>query len=253
VDAVLEGTVVHSGRKVRITAQLIRARDDRHLWSEAYERDLGDVLALQGEVAQAIAGRIQIKLTPQEHAILARVRPVNPQAYEAYLEGGFFRNKLTEDGLRRSIERFTRAIELDPAYAQGYAGLSHSYYVLGIQGLRPSGEAYPKARSAAMKALELDETIAEAHNTLAEVKKGYDWDWAGAEGEYKRTLELNPSYSGGYADYLSKMGRHKEAIAEARRMRELDPISVGSNTGLGMILYRARRYDRCSRGMPESS
>ena len=243
VDAIVEGTVVRSGPKVRITAQLIQARDDRHLWSDKYEGDLGDVLKLQGEVAEAIAGQIQIKLTPQEHAILARARPINPQAYEAYLAGNYFRNKM-EGG--KSIELFTRAIELDPAYAQGYAGLSMSYVYLGIFGLRPSGEVYPKARAAAMKALELDETVAEAHLTLADVKKGYDWDWVGAEAAYKRALELNPSYSMAhalYADYLSKMRRHEEAIAEARQARKLDPISVHTNVVLGMTLYRARRYD----------
>ena len=244
VDAIVEGTVVRSGQKVRITAQLIQARDDRHLWSEKFERDLGDVLKLQGEVAQAIAGQIQIKLTPQERAILARARPVNPQAYEAYLAGNYLRNKM--EGLDKSIELFTKAIELDPDYAQGYAGLSMSYVYFGIFGLRPSGEVYPKARAAAIKALELDETVAEAHLTLADVKKGYDWDWAGAEAEYKRALELNPSNSMAhalYADYLSKMRRHEEAIAEAMQARKLDPISVHTNVVLGMTLYRARRYD----------
>jgi TolB-like protein/DNA-binding winged helix-turn-helix (wHTH) protein len=246
VDAVVEGTIVRSGQKVRITTQLIRARDDRHLWSEKYERDLGDIVTLQGEVAQAIAGQIQIKLTPQEHTSLARARPVRPQAYEAYLKGTYFLNKLTEAGLYKSIEFFSQAVELDPAYAQAYAGLSQSYVYLGIFGLRPSGEVYPKARVAAVKALQLDETVAEAHNTLADVKKGYDWDWVAAEAEYKRALELSASYSRAYswyADYLSKMGRQDEAIAEAKRAQELDPISVSSNTLLGMILYRARRYD----------
>ena len=243
VDAIVEGTVVRSGQKVRITAQLIQARDDRHLWSEKFERDLGDVLKLQGEVAEAIAGQVQIKLTPQEHAILARARPVNPQAFEAYLAGNYFRNKMQGD---KSVELFTKAIELDPAYAQGYAGLSMSYVYLGIFGLRPSGEVYPKARAAAMKALELDETVAEAHLTLADVKKGYDWDWVGAEAEYKRALELNPSYAMAhalYADYLSKMRRHEEAIAEASQARKVDPISLHTNVVLGMTYYRARRYD----------
>jgi TolB-like protein/DNA-binding winged helix-turn-helix (wHTH) protein/lipoprotein NlpI len=246
VDAVVEGTIVRSGQKVRITTQLIRARDDRHLWSEEYERDLGDAVTLQGEVAQAIAGQIQIKLTPQEHTSLARARPVRPQAYEAYLKGTYFLNKLTEADLHKSIELFSQAVELDPAYAQAYAGLSQSYVYLGIFGLRPSGEVYPKARVAAMKALQLDETVAEAHNALADVKKGYDWDWVAAEAEYKRAIALNASYSRAhswYADYLSKMGRHDEALVEAKRARELDPVSVSSNGFLGAILYRARRYD----------
>jgi TolB-like protein/DNA-binding winged helix-turn-helix (wHTH) protein/Flp pilus assembly protein TadD len=245
VDAVVEGTIVRSGQKVRITAQLIQARDDRHLWSENYEGDLGDVLRLQGEVAQAIAGRIQGKLTPQDTSP-PKARPVNPQAYEAYLKGSFFRNKLTEEGLNRSIELLTQASDLDPSYAQSYAALSLSYVYLGIFGFRPSEDVYPKARAVAIKALERDETLAEAHTALADVKKGYDWDWAGAETEYKRALELNASYSlahGMYADYLSKRGRYEEAIAEAERSRELDPTSVGRTAFLGAILYRARRYD----------
>jgi tetratricopeptide (TPR) repeat protein len=246
VDALVEGTVVRSGQKVRITAQLIQVRDDRHLWSEKYERDLSDILTLQGEVALAIAGQIQVRLNPHENTSMARARPVKPQALEAYLEGSFFWNKDTQEGLYKSIEFFTQAIEFDPTYAQAYAGLSQSYCLLGIYGIRPSGEAYQKARVTALKALELEETTAEAHTMLADVKKGYDWDWAGAEAEYKRALELNPSYSLAhewYAEYLSKMGRHEEAIAEARRARQLDPVTANSNIILGMLLYRARRYD----------
>src|SRR5580704_314611 len=246
VDAVLEGTILRSGQTVRITAKLVQACDDRHLWSEKYERALDDVLTLQCEVAQAIADQIQIKLTSQEHASLARVRPINPQAHEAYFKGSFFRNKWTEEGLDKSIQYLSEAIELEPAYAQGYAGLSLSYCALGIFGIRPAREVYPEAKAAAMRALELDETVAEAHISLADAKKGYDWDWLGAEAEYKRALDLNPSYAIAHmwcADYLSKMGRHADAIAEAMRARELDPISVDSNAFLGFILYRARRYD----------
>jgi TolB-like protein/Flp pilus assembly protein TadD len=256
VDAVVEGTIVRSGQTVRITAKLVQACDDRHLWSEKYERALGDVLTLQGEVAQAIADQIQVKLTSKEHASLAHIRSINPQAHEAYFKGSFFRNKWTEEGLDKSIQYLSEAIELEPAYAQGYAGLSLSYCALGIFGIRPAREVYPKARAAAMRALDLNETVAEAHISLADVKKGYDWDWPGAEAEYKRALNLNPSYAIGhmwYADYLSKMGRHPDAIAEATRARELDPISVDSNAFLGFILYRARRYDEalkaCQKGV----
>ncbi len=243
VDAIVEGTVLRSGERVRITAQLIRARDDRHLWAESFERDVHDVLTLQGEVAQAVARQIQVKLTAEQQTTLARARPVNPQAHEAYLKGNYF---LRPDRLDKSIEFFNQAIALDPGYAQAYAGLSLANVYLGIFGLIPSGEAYPPAKVAAMKALELDETLAEAHNALADVKKGYDWDWAGAETEYKRALELNPSDAlahSWYADYLSKMRRHEEAVAEARRARELDPISASRTAVLGMFLYRAHRYD----------
>jgi len=236
---------VRSGDRVRITAQLVHARDDRHLWSEKYDRYLGDVLTLQGEVAQAVARQIRIDLTAEERASLARARPVNPQAFEGYLKGCFFLNKGTE-GLDKSIEFFTQAIQLDPGYAQAYAGLSLSYVFLGIFGLSPSSEVYPRAKAAAMKALELDETVAEAHNALADIRKGYDWDWAVAAAEYRRALELNPSSSlthSWYSEYLSKLGRHEEAIAEARRARELDPISAMRQALLGLILYRARKYD----------
>ncbi len=245
VAAVVEGAVVRSDQNVRITVQLIQAWDDSHLWSEKYERNMGDVLTLQGEVAQAIAGQIRIKLTPEEHASLARARPVNAQAFEAYLKGYFFLNKGTE-GLDKSIELFTQAIQFDAGYAQAYAGLSQSFVYLGIFGLRPPKEVYPKAQAAAMTALALDQTIAEAHNALADIKKGYEWNWPAAEAEYRRALELNPSSSlthAWYSDYLSKMGRAEEAIAEARRARELDPISAKLSASLGMILYRARKYD----------
>jgi TolB-like protein/DNA-binding winged helix-turn-helix (wHTH) protein len=246
VDALVEGTVVRSGQKVRVTAHLIEVRDDQHVWSEQYERDLSEILTLQREVALAIAGQIQARLKPNENTRLARERPVNPQALEAYLEGSFYWNKDTQEGLDKSIEFFTRAIELDPTYAEAYAGLSQSWCLLGIYGIRPPGQSYQNARMTAIKALQLDETIAEAHNMLADIKKGYDWDWAGAEVEYKRALEINPSYSLAhewYAEYLTKMGRYQEAIVEARRARQLDPVTALSNIILGMLLYRARHYD----------
>jgi tetratricopeptide (TPR) repeat protein len=180
---------------VRIAAQLIQARDDRHLWSEKYVRDLSDVVTLQGEVAQAVAAQIRVKLTAQEHASLAWTGPVNPRAYEAYLKGTFFRNKLTDESLDKSIAFFTQAIELDPAYAQGYGGRSRLGICLCGRTEPENSEGNVGLREACIKALELDETVSEAHLALADVKKGYDWDWAGAEAEYKRSLELNPSYS----------------------------------------------------------
>ena len=183
VDAILEGTVVHSGGRVRITAHLFGARDGRYLSGEKYERTLGDILILQGEVARAIADQLQIKLTPQEHTRLSQARSVVPEAYEAYLRGIFFRNKWTEEGLFKSIELFTEANRIDPIFARGYAGLSHCYCALGILGSLPALEVYPKAKVLALKALELDETVAEAHNSLADVRKGFDWDWAAAQTE----------------------------------------------------------------------
>ena len=255
VDAVLEGAVLRSGNRVRITAQLVRAATEKHLWAQSYEGDLNDVLALQRSVARGIASEIRIKLTAQEQTILAGARPVNPQAYEAYLKGLFFQNKLTPAALDKSVEFFKQAIELDSAYAEAYAGLSITHCYLGIFGLRPSREAFCKARVAAVKALELDGTLADAYTALGGVKKGYEWDWAAAEALFKRALALNPSSwlaHVWYADVLSKTGRFEEAIKEARQGRELDPVSASSGTVLGIILYRARRFDEAIRACQEA-
>ena len=192
VDAILEGTVVHSGHTVRITAQLIRAHDDRHLWSEKYERSLIDVLSLQSEVARAIAAAIQITLTPQEQSCLARRRPVHPEAYEAFLKGKFFLHQGIR-GVNRSIEIFRQSIDLDPLLAGAYAGLAEALCYARIFGFRPPAETHAEERAVALKALELDESNAGAHNALASLKEGYDWDFAGAEAEYRRALRLNPS------------------------------------------------------------
>jgi TolB-like protein/DNA-binding winged helix-turn-helix (wHTH) protein/Tfp pilus assembly protein PilF len=243
VDAIIEGTILRAGDRVRITTQLIRARDDQHLWAGKYDRSLRDVLQLQAEVAQAIAGQVQSKLI--QHTNTTNTRPVAPEAYEAYLEGIYFMGQGTER-LDKSIERFSKAIRVDPGYARAYAGLSESYTYLAIYGLRPPREVYPKARDTANKALELDETVSEAHQSLADVKKFYDWDWAGAEEEYRRAIVLNPSNSlahAQYADYLSRMGRYGEAIASATRAQELDPLHSARLAFLGLIFYRARNYD----------
>jgi len=254
VDAIVEGTVAHSGGRVRITAQLIRADDDRHLWSEEYERDLTDILALQCEVARAIASQIQIKLTPQEQTGLARIRPVNPDSYEAFLKGNYFLHQGMR-GIGRSIEFFRRAIELNSSHAEAHAGLAQALCYAGIFGLRPSGETYPEARVAALRALELDESSAAAHNVLADVKKGYDWDLAGAEAEYERALQLNPSHlltRSWYAECLTRMGRFDQAIAESGRALALDPVSAFTLTNRGMILFRARRYDEAIRASQQA-
>lgn len=256
--AIVEGTVTRSGQEVRVTAQLIEARDDRHLWAESYDRDLGDILTLQGQVAQAIADRIEVHLTPEERKGLAHSRPVNPEAYQDYIRGTVARDELSEDSLLRSIQDFNQAMQIDPTYAQAYAGLSHSYYLLGVFGYRPSAEAYSKARTLAEKALQLDDSNAEAYNTLADVKRGYDRDWAGAEADYKKAIALNPSYPNAHSEYallLSMTGRHDEAIAEARRNREFDPLAGQTETLVGFVLYRARRYEEaiedCRKGLAQ--
>jgi len=245
VDAVIEGSVVRSGNRVRITAQLIGVVPERHLWARNYERDLRDVLTLQSEVAQAIANEVKIKLTPQEQARLARARPVSPEAHEAYLRGRYHWNLRTEDGLKKSLGYFQQAIEKDPAYALAYAGLADSYVILA-DGVMAPREAYPRGKAAAFKALEIDETLAEAHAPLGAAREAYDWDWVGAEKEYKRAIELNPGYATAhqwYAMYLSEMGRHNEAIAETKRAQELDPLSLIINVHGGYIFFFARQYD----------
>jgi TolB-like protein len=245
VDAILEGTVWHSGQKVRITAQLIRAQDDRHLWSGKYERAFTDVMDLQSEVARAIAAQIQITLTPRELTYLTRSRPVNPDAYKAFLRGKFFLQQGMR-GVTRSVQLFRQATDLDPFQAESYAGLAEALCYARIFGLSPSGETHAEARAAALQALQLDDSNAGAHNALASVKEGYDWDWAGAEAEYLCALQLNPSRlltRLWYAAFLAHMGRHNEAIEESGRALALDPISPIAHNNRAMLFFRARRYD----------
>jgi TolB-like protein/DNA-binding winged helix-turn-helix (wHTH) protein/Flp pilus assembly protein TadD len=248
VDAVVEGTVLRSGDQVRITAQLIQAPTDKHLWAESYEGNLRDTLALQKKVASAIAEQIRIELTPQEQAVLKKANVVNPEAYESYLKGRYFWNKRTVDGLKAAIAYFNQAIEEDPKYAQAYAGLADSYNLLGdweYGALAPS-EAYPKAKAAAIKALELDNTLGEAHTSLAFSLDVFDRDWESAEREFRRAIELNPGYATAhhwYAWHLSEMGRNSEAIAEMRKAEHLDPLSLIISADMAEILLVAHLND----------
>ena len=249
VDAILEGTVVQFGQRVRITAQLIRARDEGHVFSEQYEGDLTDILALQGDVARAIARQVEIKLSPGEQTSLTRTGPVKPEAYEAYLKGEFFLHK-SLPGILKSIEFFTQAIGLDPRFAGAHAGLAEALCYAGIFQFRPSAETYPEARVAATKALELDPSNAGAHNALADVKQGYDWNLSAAEAEFKRALQLNPSHLQTrlwYAEHLTRAGRYDDALAESGRAVALDPVSPHSLGNRAMIFFRARRFDEAIR------
>jgi TolB-like protein/DNA-binding winged helix-turn-helix (wHTH) protein/Flp pilus assembly protein TadD len=249
VDAVVEGTVLRSGDQVRITAQLIQARDDRHLWSHSYEGELSDVLALQNRVASAIAEQIRINLTPKEQVALGKERAVNPEAHEAYLKGRYFWNKRTDDALRKAIGYFDKAIEKDPTYAQAYTGLADSYALLGdweYGGMAPK-EAFPKAEAAATKALQLDDTLGEAHTSLAFCLDLYDWSWESAEVEFKRAIELNPGYATAhhwYSWHLAVLGRKDEAIAEMRKAAALDPLSLIISADLAEVLLVARLYQQ---------
>jgi len=247
VDAVVEGSVQRSEDKVRINAELIQASTDRLLWAKSYQRDLRDILTLQSAIAQAIVGEVKVKVTPLEKARLARSYPVNAGAHEAYLAGRFYWNKQTAEGLTKSISYFEQAIANDPHYALAYAGLADSYHVLPELTTVPIGEALPKARSAALKALELDDSLAEAHSALATIREDFDWDWLGAESEYRRAIELNPGYSAArvfYSNLLMELGRLSEALSEARTAQQLDPLSVLANDNLSAVFYYSGEYDK---------
>jgi serine/threonine protein kinase/tetratricopeptide (TPR) repeat protein len=247
VDAVVEGSVRRSADKVQINVQLVQASTDITLWGRSYEQDLRDILTLQNTAARAIADEIQIKLTPEEQARLSRNDPVDPAAHEAYLTGRFYWNKRTPQGLQKSVDYLEQAVRKDPKYAVAYAALADSYHLLPELTAVPASEAFPKARTAALKALEIDDSLAEAHTALGNVKEDYDWDWSGAEKEYKRALELNPGYEiahAWYSNLLLELGRLPEALGEARIAQQLDPLSSFTNDNLAAILYYAGQYDQ---------
>jgi TolB-like protein/Tfp pilus assembly protein PilF len=246
VSHLLEGSVRRSGDRLRITAQLIRVSDETHLWAESYERNLHDILALQGEVARAIAREIQIKLTVREQRRLDSAASIDPQAHEAYLKGRHLWNRRTEDGMRKSIAQYEQAIQQHPDYAMAYAGVADSYVMLACRGMVPAKETFRKAKAAARKALELDSELAEAHGSLAHVRL-HDWDWEGLEKDFQIAIQLNPAQSivyYWYGEFLMSMGRPGEAIAMTQRAQQADPLSPVVGSSLAMILYLARRYDQ---------
>jgi TolB-like protein/DNA-binding winged helix-turn-helix (wHTH) protein/Flp pilus assembly protein TadD len=245
VDAIVEGSVIRDGSRIRVHAQLIRAATDEHFWSEAYDRELRDVLSLQSDVAQSIARKVEVTITGEEHARLSSVRTVDPEAYEAYLKGRYYWNKRTADSMPRAALYFEQAISKDPGYGAGYSGLADCNSGLAWHGFMSPADVLPKAYAAAQKAVEIDPQSAEAHASLALVLD-HKWDWAGAEVEFKRALELNPQYANAhhwYGDYLSIQGRHDEALREAKRALELDPLNLMIGTWVGLRFYLARRYD----------
>jgi len=237
----IEGSVLRAGDNVRINVQLIEAAADRHLWAEIFDRKLEDVLALHSNVARAIAGEIKVKLTPEEEARLASSRRVNPEAYEAYMKGMFYANQFTPEGFERGLAYLRQAIEIDPEHALPYANLALALNLFG-HGAAPPPGVFPQAKAAALKALELDETLAEAHAALAEIKLVYEWDWPGAEQAFQRALELNPNIAAahyGYGWYLLMMGRMDEAIAEIKQAKELDPLTPLLTTWLAYSYWVA--------------
>jgi serine/threonine protein kinase/tetratricopeptide (TPR) repeat protein len=250
VDAVLEGTFQRQGGRVRVNAQLIRAATDEHLWAESYDRTMDDLLTLQSEVSRSVAHEISLKLRPQEEAVLSRMPSVDAEAHELYLRGRYFWNRRDMEGLKRAIAYFKQATERAPQYALAYAGLADAYTILANWSvLRPS-EAYPHAKEAASRALELDGTLAEAHVALAFAQHLYDWNWAEAELGFKRAIRLNPSYAAGhswYALFLATRKRHDESIAEGRRSQEVDPLSPIINSTASWVQYEARQYGEAIR------
>jgi TolB-like protein len=245
VDGIIEGTVLRSGDRVRISAQLVDAKTDTHLWAESYDHDLRDILALHSEVAQAIAREVQVKLTPHDHAHFARVHPVNPEAYDAYLKGRYY---WSQRPLRmaEAVKCFEEAIAIDPAYATAYAGLSNCLSSLGAWGIVSAKEGCNKGRALALKALEIDHSLAEAHAALAWASM-YHYEFAAAEREFQRAIELNPRYPPVHLQfgwYLCTMDRYEEAYTEVQRAIHLDPLVTLNNAVLGRVYFYARRYDQ---------
>jgi adenylate cyclase len=250
VDAVVEGSVMRSGSRVRITAQLILAATDTSVWTESYERDLQDVLLLQSELARAITGEIQIAITPEEKKNLARARPVNPEAYEAYLKGKFHWYKLSRDHLDKALEYLELARDKDPMYALAHSGIAYAWMERADIGLIPSREAIPIARAEALKALELDDTLAEVHEVLAGFKLFCEWDRVGAEQEFRKAIELNPNYADVrmmYADFLISIGRVEEWDSQMGRCLQLDPLNFFFQCFHGWHLVYLGRYDEAIR------
>ena len=233
-----------AGDSVRITTQLIHARTDRHVWSAEYDREIRDILSLQKEVAREIASEVRAELTPQEERLLSDAKQVVPEAYREYVRGRYFWNLRQPDAIREAIEHFERAIEIDPAYALGWAGLADCYVVASSP--FPPATRLPRAKAAASRALDLDSDLAEAHTTLGSAIMSYDYDWETAGRHFRRALDLNPNYATGhqwYAGYLAAVGRTDEAVDEARKAAELDPLSDAILFNHGRVLLLARRYD----------
>jgi TolB-like protein/Tfp pilus assembly protein PilF len=245
VDAVVEGSVVRVGDRVRVSAQLIEAAPEGHLWANSYDREVRDVLALYGEIARTVAREIKVTLTPQEETRLAGARAINPAANEAYFRGRYFLNRRTKENLDRALADFQQAIELDSTFAPAYASLSEVYWSLAMYDFAHSTELFAKSKAASLKALELDDSLSAAHYTLG-MHRLFSWDFSGAEIEARRAIEVNPSDASAhwwYSDLLALLGRMTEAEAEIQRAQELNPFSVEIYVGATARLYYERRYD----------
>ena len=247
VGAVVEGSVQRVGEKVRVTVQLVSVRDGAPLWGQTFDEQFTDIFAVQDQISDQVARALTLSLSSAERELLTKRYTEDSEAYRLYLKGRYFWNKRTVEGLKRGVGYFDEAVEKDPSYALAYVGLADSYNLLGDYYGLPPGQAYPRAKRAAERALELDGGLAEAHAALAYTKAAYDWDWPGAESAYRRAIELNPNYETAhqwYAEYLSGMGRHEEALAEIRRAKEINPVSLIVNAVEAWVLYHARDCDQ---------
>jgi TolB-like protein/DNA-binding winged helix-turn-helix (wHTH) protein len=257
VDAVVEGSFVRSGQHVRITAQLVDPSTDRHLWARSYEREFRDVVTLQSDVASAIADEVSGKLTPRQRAHMVAARPTKPEAYVAYLKSRYFvQNQRSAEGVKKSLEYSLQAAQIDPDWALAYAGLAGSYISANYVDALPPEEVWPKAKSAAQKALQLDPNLSEAHVALGEVLDNSDFDYPSAEREFKRAIELSPSNSHAhqsYADFLATLGRANEAISEIKLAQQLDPMSFWVSRDVGRMFYEARLYDQAIPALREAA
>jgi TolB-like protein/Tfp pilus assembly protein PilF len=246
VDAIVEGSVQRTGDRVRVSVQLVHAATDTHLWAREYERDLTDILRLQGEVARAVAEEIRVQITAEERARLGSAGAVDPAAYQEYLLGQHYLWRLNEEDLTRAIDYFERATRLDAGYAAAYAGLSHAWWWRGVWGAKTPTQVKSASRAAALRALQLDPQLAEAHVSAGRIKFSYDWDWAGAEKSFGRALELDPNSLDAHffeGMLFMALGRFSEAIAHIEQAEELDPLSSTVQSAFGRILYRAHRFD----------
>lgn len=247
VGTILEGSVRKSGNRIRVTAQLIDALNEEHLWVQDYERELQDVFVIQSDIAKRIARALKVHMVRREKLGIEKQATEHPGAHSIYLKGLFDLNSRTEEGLKRGIEYFEQALKEDPSYAQAYTGIAECYALLAWLEFLPPGKAFPLAKAAAEKALGIDDRLAETHTSLGQVMYMYDWDWPGAERELKLAIHLSPSYAPAhqyYSDYLKAMGRFDEALGEVGKARELDPRSLSINTGVGHVLYLSRQYDK---------
>lgn len=247
VGSVLEGSVRKSGEKVRISIQLIETTSEEPHWSQKYDREIRDIFDIQSEIAQKVAEALQEHVSGMDSRLTETRVPSNTEAYILYLRGRQFWNKRSEDGLKKAIQFFEETIKIDPDYARAYAGVADSYAALALLELMAPNEAYPKAREAVLNALALDPNLAEAHTSLGLIQFQYDWNWQKAEQEFHKAIHINPNYAPAhhfYADYLKALGRFDEALVEIEKARELDPLSLAINTGVGHVLYLSRQYDK---------